>query len=186
MLGQSQPNEHVKAALEAVTGRQDWQGILDTLPLAAYVTDSTGLITYSNPACAQFAGRNPEAGRDRWCVTWRLATPTGDHLPHEACPLAEALNTGQPVRGKIAIALRPDGSRRAFEAYPTPLFDCEGNLTGAVNLLVDVTAKQADELTDQASRCRRLAKATHDPEALKILVAMAEGYEETAAALRKD
>ena len=30
------------------------------------------------------------------------------------------------VRGEVAIAMRPDGSRRAFTPYPTPLFAKDG------------------------------------------------------------
>ncbi|MBO0763658.1 MAG: PAS domain-containing protein, partial [Hyphomicrobiaceae bacterium] len=34
------------------------------LPLAIYVTDATGLITFFNPAAAELAGRTPQIGRD--------------------------------------------------------------------------------------------------------------------------
>jgi hypothetical protein len=79
--------------------------------------------------------------------------------------------------------MRPDGSRRAFVPYPTPLFDSDGQLTGAVNLLIDVTHEQATELADQAARCRRLARATTDSQASAILGGMAQEYAATAATL---
>jgi hypothetical protein len=42
--------------------------------------------------------------------------------------------------------------------YPTPIFDSEGKLLGAINILVDVTdRRQAEFLRSQARRCRRLA-----------------------------
>jgi hypothetical protein len=44
----------------------------------------------------------------------------------------------RPIRGVEAVAERPDGTRVPFIAYPTPLFDATGRLTGAVNMLVDI------------------------------------------------
>jgi len=49
------------------------------------------------------------------------------------------------VRGTEAIAERPDGTRVPFMPYPTPLFDQFGTLTGAVNLLVDITTEHRAE-----------------------------------------
>ena len=70
----------------------------------------------------------------------------------------------RPIRDAIAIAERPDGSRVAFRPYPTPLFDEDGELTGAVNMLIDVTEEQSEALHEQAERCRRLADALYSRE----------------------
>src|ERR1700753_127561 len=51
---------------------------LDNFPAALYVTDADGVITYFNPVCIDFTGRQPTVGRDRWCVTWKLYTDGGD------------------------------------------------------------------------------------------------------------
>jgi PAS domain-containing protein len=100
--------------------------------------------------------------------------------------MAKAIQEQRAIRSQVAIALRPDGSRVAFRAYPTPVFDEGGNLTSAVNMLIDISEEQAAALADQAARCRRLARATNDPSASDILRSMATGYEQTAEALRKD
>jgi PAS domain S-box-containing protein len=171
----------LEEALDALAG--DGWAALDRLVAPAYVTDAEGKVTYWNRACVQFAGREPELGRDRWCVTWKLYTTGGDPLPHHACPMAVALKEQRAVRDTVAIAERPDGSRRAFKPYPTPLFDASGRLTGAVNLLVDVTAEQGRELRAQAERCRRLAKSVNDSQASRVLDDMAIGYENSAASL---
>ena len=168
--------------LDAFAG-DAWAATLDQLAAPAYVTDAAGNVTYWNQACVDFAGREPELGRDRWCITWKLFTTAGDPLPHHACPMAVALKQQRVVRGAVAIAARPDGSRRAFVPYPTPLFDEAGRLTGAVNILVDVTAEQGRELRAQADRCRRLAKSVTDGPASRVLDDMAIGYERSAASL---
>ena len=79
-----------------------------------------------------------------------------------------------------AIAERPDGSRVAFTPYPTPLFDETGRLTGAVNMLVDVTSEQSHALHAQAEHCRRLADAMYDRKTGRVLGDMAEGFDRTA------
>lgn len=184
MLSTAQPQHYLDIAVDALRNGEDWRSALDELPVPVYTTDAEGAVTYWNRACIDFAGREPQLGQDRWCITWQLYTMAGDPLPHDECPMAEAIKTRTAVRGEVAIAMRPDQSRRAFTPYPTPLFDSSGNLTGAVNMLIDVSDEQAGALAEQAARCKRLARATNDVQASGILADMARGYAATAAALR--
>jgi PAS domain S-box-containing protein len=154
---------------------------LDSLPAAIYVTDQTGAITYYNRACIGLAGRTPSLRHDRWCVTWRLYTCDGEPLPHAECPMAIAIREQRPIRNVEAIAERPDGSRVQFMPFPTPYFGADGNLAGAINLLLDVTEeRQVETLRTQAARCRRLAAAIGDRQAVDALTAMAGEYEAQA------
>jgi PAS domain-containing protein len=172
-------------ATEAVQKGEDaLLSALDQLPAAIYVTDPDGLITYYNPACVNFAGRVPTIGSDRWCVTWKLYTEDGDVLPHDQCPMAVAILEKRSVRGVTAVAERPDGSRVNFMPYPTPIFDTEGKLLGAVNILVDVTdRRQVEFLRSQARKCRRLAISVCDQQTADTLTLMAGEYEQKADAL---
>ena len=113
--------------------------LLGALPAAIYVTDAVGRITYFNQAAVDLAGRTPNIGDDKWCISWRLYRPDGSPLPHDECPMAVALKEDRPIRGAEAIAERPDGSRVSFQPFPTPIYDPSGKLTGAVNMLVDIT-----------------------------------------------
>jgi signal transduction histidine kinase len=57
------------------------------------------------------------------------------------------------VRGAEAVAERPDGTRVTFIPFPTPLRDASGRLTGAVNVLVDITErKRAQAAAEDAIR----------------------------------
>ena len=112
------------------------QVVLDDLETPTYVTDPQGVVVYANVACEAFAGRAPRLGSDRWCVTWKLFTDDGRFLPHDRCPMAEAIRRRTPVRGVTAVAERPDGARVAFTPLPTPIFGRDGELIGAVNMLV--------------------------------------------------
>jgi PAS domain S-box-containing protein len=123
---------------------QHLRDLLEALPAAVYTTDATGSITFFNQAAVEMSGRTPEIG-DKWCVTWRLYNPDGSLLPHDQCPMAVALKEDRPVRGAEAIAERPDGSRIPFIPFPTPLHDADGNLIGAINMLVDITERKRAE-----------------------------------------
>jgi PAS domain-containing protein len=160
-----------------------WAVTLDRLDAPTYLTDAEGNVTYWNRACVEFAGREPQLGQDRWCVTWKLYSMAGEPIAHDACPMAVAIKQQRVVRNAIAIAERPDGSRRAFTPYPTPLFADDGVMTGAVNILIDISGEQGRELRQQADRCRRLAKSVTDGRASRVLGDMAIGYESTAASL---
>jgi PAS domain S-box-containing protein len=119
--------------------------VLDALPAAVYTTDHLGKVTYYNRAAAELAGREPQIGKDEWCVTWRLHTLDGKPLAHDLCPMAIALKENRPVRGVEALAERPDGSMVPFLPFPTPLRNADGELTGAVNMLVDISERKAGE-----------------------------------------
>jgi PAS domain S-box-containing protein len=186
MLDSNRPEDLLNTALSAMESGNGYKAILDRFPVPVYTTDAEGRVTYWNQACIDFAGREPQLGCDRWCVSWQLYTVNGDELPHESCPMAVALKERRTVRNEIVIALRPNGSRVAFKPYPTPLFEDDGRMTGAINLLVDMSDEQSEVLKEQAARCRRLARSTSDAQTADILRAMASGYDETAAALSRD
>ena len=119
--------------------------IIDALPAAIYTTDAEGRVTMFNEAAATFAGRTPQLGTDSWCVTWRLFWPDGTPMPHDQCPMATAVKERRPIRGMEGIVERPDGTRRRFIPYPTPLFDSSGTMVGAVNMAVDITDRKLAE-----------------------------------------
>ncbi|MEA2902892.1 MAG: hypothetical protein QOI12_279 [Alphaproteobacteria bacterium] len=119
--------------------------VLDALPAAVYTTDPNGTITYFNRAAAELAGREPEVGKDEWCVTFRIYTPDGKFLPHDQCPMAVALKEQRPIRGVEAMAQRPDGTFFPFLPFPTPIKDQDGHVLGAVNMLVDISERKQSE-----------------------------------------
>jgi PAS domain S-box-containing protein len=119
--------------------------LLEALPAAVYTIDAEGRITFFNQAAADLWGCRPELGKSEWCGSWRLYWPDGRPMRHDECPMAVALKEGRPIRGAEAAAERPDGTRVPFLAYPTPLRDRSGALTGAVNTLIDITERKSNE-----------------------------------------
>ena len=64
--------------------------------------------------------------------------------------MAISLKYGMALRGSEAIAERPDGTRVPFAALPTPLRDSEGRVTGAINVLIDISERKRSEERQRA------------------------------------
>src|SRR5258707_3061028 len=180
------PDKLIGIAMDGLECREDRvPPDLDDLPVALYVTDAQGVITFYNKACIDFSGRTPIAGHDRWCVTWKLFTDKGDPLPHDRCPMAVAIQEKRAVRGVTAVAERPDGRRVPFAPYPTPLFDPAGELVGAVNLLIDITdAREEAHLREQAWRCRPPVHMIWGAQTIPALPKLASDHGRVTAAIR--
>ena len=185
MLDPTSAQQYLDSVIEALkSGGKDIQAIIDAYSIPIYMVDRNGELTFSNRACIEFAGREPQQGEDRWCAMGRTRTTAGEPQAHDQCPMAAALREQRPVRGEVTIAERPDGSRKAFACHPAPLFDEAGQLTGAVSLILEVSEEQVVALAEQAARCRRLSAAIGDRKTSGLLDRIAEGFAGTAAALR--
>jgi PAS domain S-box-containing protein len=119
--------------------------VLQALPAAIYTTDASGKITFYNEAAAALWGHRPQLGKDEWCGSWKLFWPDGTPMRHDECPMAVSLREERDVRGGSAIAERPDGTRVPFLPFPTLLRDADGKVTGALNMLVDISDQQRRE-----------------------------------------
>jgi len=126
------------------------QELFQALPVAVYTTDADGRITSFNEAAAAFWGCRPDLGKTRFSASPRLYSPDGKQLPHDESPIALALKQKRPIRHMEAVAERPDGTRVPFIPYPTPLFDASGALIGAVNIIVDISARKRSEAAQAA------------------------------------
>jgi PAS domain S-box-containing protein len=134
-------NRQLQLALNESDSR--YNQLVQNLPAALYTCDREGRITLFNEAAVALWGRTPEIGKDSWCGSWKIYKPDGSELPIDECPMAVTLKEGRPVVGEEIIVERPDGVRRHVLPNPQPLFDSSGKLSGAVNMLIDVT-----DLTD--------------------------------------
>jgi PAS domain S-box-containing protein len=120
------------------------QPVLDCLPVAAYLCDAAGLITYFNPRAVELWGRAPALNdpADRWCGSFRLFRPDGTPISHVQCWMARAILEDRPYTAQEIMVERPDGSRIHGLAHASPLHDDAGHLVGAINVLVDITERR--------------------------------------------
>lgn len=137
----------IKAIEEALRESEDrYKKLIQTLPAAIYCCDPEGRITLYNEAAVKLWGREPQAGVDRWCGSWKIFNTDGTPLPLEECPMAVALRQQTVITGTEIIIEKPDGTRRFVKPHPQPFFDNKGNFVGATNLLIDITDnKNAEE-----------------------------------------
>jgi len=133
-------------------------GLIQDLPFAIYACDSNGFITHYNKAAVILWGRTPEIGKDIWCGSFKIFQLDGTPQPLNTCPMAIAIKEGREVYGHELIIERPDGSRRHVKPYPSPLFDADGKITGAVNMIEDITDQRL-----ASQYVRSLIEASLDP-----------------------
>ncbi len=124
----------------------DSHRLLENSPVASYTCDARGKLIWFNKAAVQLWGRKPIPLEESWCGSWKIFYPNGAPMALEECPMARVLRTGKEV-GKSEISIQcPDGTFRFLLVFPKPLFDENGNLTGAHNTLVDITDVKEDHI----------------------------------------
>ncbi|HEV3418208.1 MAG TPA: PAS domain S-box protein [Pirellulales bacterium] len=127
--------------------QMDLRSLLERIPAGAYTCDQEGLITYFNQLAVELWGREPKLNdpADRFCGSFRLFAVNGSPLRHDECWMALALQTGHDYNREEIVIECPDGSRRNVLAHANPIRDSSGKITGAINILVDISdQKQAD------------------------------------------
>ncbi len=118
---------------------------LGALPVAIYVTDAAGRITYCNQAAADLWGAKPKFGEDKWCDVARFYHGNGAPMAIKDCPTEIALKQGRVVRNLEVILERPDGARTPIIPCPTPLRDGAGAVVGVLNMMVDISERKKAE-----------------------------------------
>ncbi|HEY4209812.1 MAG TPA: PAS domain S-box protein, partial [Puia sp.] len=113
--------------------------LIYSLNTPLYATDMEGRITIFNPAAATLWGREPVVGKDLWNGSLKIMKPDGTELAPDKCPMAVCLKERRPVNDETIMVVRPDGSIRHVAPHPQPLYDGNGDMIGAINMLLDIT-----------------------------------------------
>jgi PAS domain S-box-containing protein len=126
---------------------QRFRRLVELMPVAVYVCDTSGVIQSYNNRAVELWGRKPELGdrAQRYCGSLRLYSPDGKLVPHEESKMATVLRTGVPARDLEVIIERPDGSRITVLVNVAPLRNAEGEVVGAMNCFQDITERKEGE-----------------------------------------
>ncbi len=134
------------------TNNLDYAELLNALPAAVYMCDAEGFISCYNEAAVRLWGRRPVVGKDLWCGSWKIYELDGTPLPTDKCPMAQTLKTGKPVEGCEIIIERSDLKRFHVLAHPHPVFNEKGELSGAINMLVDASQQAQVQILEKRTK----------------------------------
>src|SRR5688572_4092508 len=152
------------------TGEADnrYAQLVHSLPAAIYTCDADGYIKIFNKAAVDLWGREPEPGKELWCGSWKIYNTDGSPMPLDSCPMAIALKEKRPVYGAEIVVERPDGTRRNVLPHPRPIFNAQGKVIEAVNMLVDVTERRRREKNEKNKLEKLVQKRTKELEKLNF------------------
>ena len=153
-----------RSAAEALReSEQRFRRLVELMPVAVYVCDTSGKIQSYNHRAVELWGREPKLGdpAQRYCGSLRLYSPDGKLVPHEESKMAEVLKTGVPARDVEVVIERPDGSRITALVNIALLRNGDGELIGAMNCFQDITErKRAEDGVRESQQLLHLVLAT--------------------------
>ena len=135
--------------------------LIDLLPVGVFACDAPdGTIRWYNRRAAELWGRAPVCGRETLADVMRMFRSDGTALPPGERPIDVVLATGDPVRDRDLIAQFADGRPRSILVSAEPLRQDDGEISGAVAVLQDITERQEAEA--ETVRLYRQVEAEQD------------------------
>ena len=114
--------------------------LIQNLPVATYSCDAQGRILIYNKAAVALWGREPETGKDVWSFSCMVySSKDNNPILLDSCPMALALKEGKAIVGEEMIIERSRGDKRNVIPHAVPFIDALGQVTGSVNMLLDIT-----------------------------------------------
>jgi PAS domain S-box-containing protein len=153
--------------------------LFSSLPVAAYICDASGQITYFNERAAELWGREPKLNdpTERFCGAGEHLFDDGSPLPREQYWMAFSLQYARRYSDCRVVIARPDGARRYASATYTPILDEAQRVSGACGILVDITeqVRATDFLNRQTLVFEKIVMQAPLDEMLAEIIALMEG-----------
>ena len=108
---------------------------LDSIPTPIMAVDTDFTITYMNPAGAAIGGRKPDEVVGTKCYDLFRT----DHCRTDQCAVGRAMRTDAVVTEKTVA--NPMGNEITIQYTGAPIKDAKGNIKGALEYIVDMTAQ---------------------------------------------
>ncbi len=123
-------------------------GLVETIAEGVFIVGTDGQISFANAMAEKLVGlpREVITQRTHNAPAWRVTAPDGEPFPDEVFPVAIVLRTGKPIYGVDAAIERPDGSRVMIRVNASPIRGTDGELTGVIATVSDVTHQKEVEL----------------------------------------
>ena len=118
--------------------------MFDHGPVAMYSVDAWGTIQEFNRHAVVLWGREPIRGDvlERYCGSFKLYRPDGSYLPHGQTPVVAILEGAMTEAHDVEVLIeRPDGSKIIVILNVVPLKNDQGEITGAISCIYDITER---------------------------------------------
>ena len=171
VINKNSAEKLILLSIEDITERKKAQEVLNKtgehfrhlvkeLPAAVYSCDAQGHITFYNDAAVKIWGRRPEIGKDLWYGSIKIFKPDGSPLAIDSYPMSITLREGRTIPGEEIIIERPDGTRSNVLVHPQPEFNLSGEITGAINIMIDITEQvmAKKRIEESEERFRQMAE----------------------------
>jgi len=157
-------SERKRIEREVRESRNQYAELLQNLSSAVYTCNREGKILLFNKAAEELWGRSPDPDKDLWCGSLVMYNSESKPVSLDQASMALTIKSGKPPAAEEFQIKRPDGSIRYVIPNPVPTFDLEGHLTGAVNMLLDITElkKASKILVDTKENLQRILDQSLD------------------------
>ena len=130
---QATVEEHMSTTSKDTTNGQN-NHLADRLPTPVMCIDRDYNVTYMNEAGASLTGLTPEAAQGRKCYELFKT----EHCQTDECRCAQAMRFDESRSGETRA--KPNGAVLPIHYTGAPLKDGQGNVVGAVEFVMDVSA----------------------------------------------
>jgi PAS domain S-box-containing protein len=144
--------------------------VLDSLPVAVFLSDKDGNVVFTNLAVERIWGISTHVTKDQYGQYKGAWVATGKPVEPRQWALARTLETGKPFTNDLVEIHAGEGKKKIIHNFAMPVRSESGQLTGAVVVTEDITerhhaheqVRQAKEAAEQAAR--DLARSNQDLE----------------------
>ncbi len=132
----------------------EWQTTFDSVKDVIFLLDQEFKILRCNKAASEMFGTNSANMRGKYC--WEVVH--GSTKPHPECPIVRMKKTKRRETSVIRVG------ERWLEVTVDPMLDEDGNISGVIHIVNDVTArvKEHKELEDSLKRFKTILENSCD------------------------
>ncbi|WP_167496555.1 transporter substrate-binding domain-containing protein [Desulfopila sp. IMCC35006] len=121
------------------------QKILEILPVGLYFADKEGTLLHGNPMGVKIWGAEPKVPMSEYGIfkAWRL--PSREPVEAEDWALVKTIRNGATVIDELLEIEAFDGKRKTILNYSAPVVNDQGEVDGAIAVMVDISDRIALE-----------------------------------------
>ncbi len=119
--------------------------VIQSMPMAVFSCDAEGRIEIWNEYFSTMVGQEIQPDNSEFKKLTKLFDPNGAPLAVENYPLIRTLRTGEKHLNQEVMMEFVDGRRINALVNPMPVKNSEGKVTGAINVIIDISERKLEE-----------------------------------------